>query len=209
MPPRTSATSVPSLTRPASIAPSNPLDELSWDSDRVLVVRAASGDDRAFAQIVQRYSGLLRQIAYRTLGSTDDIDDVVQETFLAAWTHADSVIDGDSIAGWLVTTARRRSYDRLRSAAVRTRGGELDDQRMLTADQPDPDDGARRSCLAADLQRVLDTMPDAQRRCWHLRQLDELSYDEIARRLTLPPSTVRGMIARARALLATELAHWR
>ncbi|MBF4574300.1 RNA polymerase sigma factor [Herbiconiux sp. VKM Ac-1786] len=206
MSPRTSALSV---TRRPSDAPPSPLDDLSWDSDRVLVVRAASGDDRAFAQIVDRYAGLLRSVAYRTLGSTDDIDDVVQETFLAAWTHADSVIDGESIAGWLVTTARRRSYDRLRSAAVRTRGGDLLDQRMLAADQPDPDDGARRSCLAADAQRVLDTMPDAQQRCWRLRQLDDLSYDEIARRLALPVSTVRGMIARARALLATELAHWR
>jgi RNA polymerase sigma-70 factor (ECF subfamily) len=206
MSPRSSALSVVS---PSRVAPPSPLDDLSWDSDRVLVVRAASGDDRAFAQIVRRYSGLLRQIAYRTLGSTDDIDDVVQETFLAAWTHADSVIDGESIAGWLVTTARRRSYDRLRTAAVRTRDGDPFDHRMLAADQPDPDDSARRSMLAADAQRVLDAMPDAQRRCWHLRQLDDLSYDEIACRLALPVSTVRGMIARARALLATELASWR
>ncbi|GLK17855.1 RNA polymerase sigma factor [Herbiconiux flava] len=206
MSPRTSA---PIVTRRPSVAPPSPLDDLSWDSDRVLVVRAASGDDRAFALIVTRYSGLLRQVAYRALGSTDDIDDVVQETFLAAWTHADSVIDGESIAGWLVTTARRRSYDRLRTAAVRTRDGDPFEHRMLAADQPDPDDSARRSSLAADARRVLDAMPDAQRRCWHLRQLDDLSYDEIARRLSLPVSTVRGMIARARALLAIELAHWR
>jgi RNA polymerase sigma-70 factor (ECF subfamily) len=150
MSPRSSA---PIVTRRPSVAPPSPLDDLSWDSDRVLVVRAASGDDRAFALIVTRYSGLLRQVAYRALGSTDDIDDVVQETFLAAWTHADSVIDGESIAGWLVTTARRRSYDRLRTTAVRTRDGDPFEHRMLAADQPDPDDSARRSSLAADARR--------------------------------------------------------
>ncbi|QHC60980.1 hypothetical protein GSU72_19840 (plasmid) [Rathayibacter sp. VKM Ac-2760] len=92
------------------------LPALPMDSDRVLVIRAASGDDRAFAAIVNRYSRLLRAIASRTLGSSADVDDVVQETFLAAWTHLDSVIDGETIPGW-----RQRPADAASTASARPR----------------------------------------------------------------------------------------
>ncbi|KQQ03654.1 MULTISPECIES: RNA polymerase sigma factor [unclassified Rathayibacter] len=184
-----------------------PVPALDPDSDRVLVIRAASGDGEAFAVIVRRYTGLLQATARRTLGGSHaDVDDVVQDTFLAAWSHADSVIDGDTIAGWLVTTVRRKSYDRLRSSALRTRA-ELDDE--LPASPHDaPDALAGRASLAADARRVLAAMPTLQRRCWELR-LDGVSYLDIGRELGLPLTTVRGMLARARATLANELAHWR
>ncbi|MFB2554620.1 RNA polymerase sigma factor [Herbiconiux liangxiaofengii] len=184
-----------------------PVPALDPDSDRMLIVRAAAGDDRAFALIVRRYEGLLRGVARRTLGGSADVDDVVQETFLAAWTHADSVIDGESIAGWLVTTVRRRSYDRLRSTAHRTRA-DLDDE-LRAPDHRGPEAAAAKSGLAADVLRVLARMPEAHRRCWELRQLDRLSYTEIGLRLALPATTVRGIIARARAHVRSELEHWR
>ncbi|MCJ1675753.1 RNA polymerase sigma factor [Rathayibacter sp. VKM Ac-2929] len=183
------------------------LPALPMDSDRVLVIRAASGDDRAFAAIVNRYSRLLRAIASRTLGSSADVDDVVQETFLAAWTHLDSVIDGETIAGWLATTTRRRSIDRLRAPAS-ARRTELDEE-LPAPEQDDPEAAGRCTALAADAQRVLERMPALQRRCWELRQLHELSYDEIALDLDTTPTAVRGMLSRARLLMASELAHWR
>ncbi|PPH38162.1 RNA polymerase subunit sigma-70 [Rathayibacter sp. AY1E4] len=184
-----------------------PLALLEPDSDRMLVIRAAEGDDRAFATIVRRYTGLLRATAARTLRSSADVDDVVQETFLAAWTHVDSVIDGETIAGWLVTTARRRSVDRLRSSVSRLRA-ELDDEFPASA-ADDPEHAAHCGSLAADANRVLAAMPPAQRRCWELRQLEQCSYDAIAHELGLMTSTVRGLLARARGTLRTELAHWR
>ena len=176
-------------------------------SDSTLTLTAGH-DDRAFAEIVERYSGLIRRVAYRTLGGTADVDDVVQETFLAAWTHRDTVVDRESMAGWLATTARRRSYDRLRSAAARHRADLVDDE-SDTLTEPAAEDAVCRSALASAASQVLEAMPELQRRCWLLRQLDELSYDEIGHRLRLPRTTVRGRIARARAALATELAPWR
>ncbi|PPF11733.1 RNA polymerase subunit sigma-70 [Rathayibacter rathayi] len=192
-------------TRLRSLAP--PLALLEPDSDRMLVIRAADGDDRAFATIIRRYSQLLRATAARTLGSSADVDDVVQETFLAAWTHVDSVIDGETIAGWLVTTVRRRSVDRLRSSVSRLRA-ELDDEFPAPADD-DPEHAAHCGSLTADANRVLAALPAAQRRCWELRQLEQRSYEAIARELGLSASTVRGLLARARATLRSELAHWR
>ncbi|WP_161489627.1 RNA polymerase sigma factor, partial [Rathayibacter tanaceti] len=170
----------PPAPRPAPAA-APPLALLEPDSDRMLVIRAAAGDDRAFATIVRRYSSLLRATAARTLGSSADVDDVVQETFLAAWTQVDSVIDGDTIAGWLVTTARRRCYDRLRARVSRLRA-ELDDE-LPASVEDDPEHAVHCGSLAADARRVLAAMPEAQRRCWQLRQLDQHSYDAIAREL--------------------------
>jgi RNA polymerase sigma-70 factor (ECF subfamily) len=199
--------STPRSSGSADLLERPPVARLQSDSDRILIIRAASGDDRAFGVIVRRYTAMLDAVAYRVLGGTADIDDVVQETFLAAWTHADNVIDGDSIAGWLVTTVRRRCYDRLRTVAVRSRA-DLDDDLAASGDHG-PHAVAHRRGLVAEAQRVLLMMTDVQRRCWELRQIDNLSYAAIGAEVMLPVTTVRGILVRARALMATELADWR
>lgn len=133
-------------------APRPTLDRLTTpDPDDLLVLRAAGGDERAFGELMRRHSALLHGVVHGILRSSSDADDVVQETFIAAWTRLDSVLDGAAIVGWLVTTARRRSYDRLRGS----------------------------------------------------------SYDEIGVELGVPKSTVRGLLARARLVLETDLALWR
>ena len=169
--------------------------------------RIPKTDDTAFEQIVQRHSAMLRSVARRTLGGTAEVDDVVQEAFLAAWARAESVIETDAIAGWLVTTVRRRSYDRLRSSTSRRRA-DFDDE-MLAPDHDDPANVAHCHSLASEARRVLDSMPGLQRRCWELRQLDHLGYMAIADELEIPVTTVRGLLVRARARLARDLADWR
>lgn len=185
-----------SLVRPAA-----------GDVDRALVRRASSGDHRALAQIMARNAGLLRATALGILRSSSDADDVVQETFIAAWTRLGAMADGAAVTGWLLTTVRRRSYDRLRSAAVQRRTG-LDDSLPATADTA-PAAVAERASLVVAAQRVLDAMPSLQRRCWELRHLDRRSYDAIALELDVPVSTVRGQLARARVVVERELAPWR
>ncbi|MFS0732722.1 RNA polymerase sigma factor [Microbacterium sp. 1P10UB] len=91
------------------------------DSDGMLVLRAAAGDARAFDDIVRRHTALLRATASRILRSSSDVDDAVQDTFIAAWRHLDTLTDGSTIAGWLLTTVRRQCYSQLRSAAQRHR----------------------------------------------------------------------------------------
>ncbi|PPF63186.1 RNA polymerase subunit sigma-70 [Clavibacter michiganensis] len=173
----------------------------------IATTRTPNADDAVFQQIVHRHSAMLRSVARRTLGGTADVDDVVQEAFLAAWTHAESVIESERIAGWLVTTVRRRSYDRLRSATSRRRA-DLDDD-VLVPDLDDPANVAHCRSLAAEARRILESMPELQRRCWQLRQLDHWGYTEIAGELMIPVTTVRGLLVRARARLARDLADWR
>lgn len=170
-------------------------------------VSPPSADPTAFASVVRRHTPLVRATAMRLLHCRADADDVVQETFLAAWTHLESIVDPEAIGAWLVTTARRRSYDRLRrggSSAIRW----VDESTPATEDHA-PTGVAERSSLADAASAVLATMPAVQRRCWELRHLDELPYREVAAAIGLPVSTVRGMLVRARSTLARELAGWR
>ncbi|MFJ4221946.1 RNA polymerase sigma factor [Curtobacterium luteum] len=161
----------------------------------------------SFAPIVRRHSRLVHTVAMRVLHSRADADDVVQETFLAAWTNLDAIDDPAAISGWLVTTARRRAYDRLRRA-VRVPFDELDEA-VPAPDRHAPAGVAERTSLVAAARDVLARMPAPQRRCWELRHLDGLAYAEVATALDLPVSTVRGMLVRARETIARELATWR
>lgn len=178
-------------------------------ADRALVRRAADGDARAFASLVHRTTGLVRTTAMSVLHSRTDADEIVQETFIAAWRHLGDLADGAAIAGWLVTTARRRSYDHLRRL-VRRRdvGTGLDGETPVLADDT-PDAAAERAALVRAVRWVLATMPSNQRRCWELRHLGGLSYEAIAAELALPVSTVRGQLARSRAALDRQLVAWR
>lgn len=187
--------------RPALDRPTTP------DPDDLLVLRAAGGDERAFGELMRRHSALLHGVVHGILRSSSDADDVVQETFIAAWTRLDSVLDGAAIVGWLVTTAQRRSYDRLRGAG-RQRPTDLQDT-IPAAVEHAPDAVAERASLVAEARRVLDRMPAVQRRCWELRHLRGSTYDEIGVELGVPKSTVRGLLARARLVLETDLALWR
>ncbi len=161
----------------------------------------------SFAPIVRRHRRLVHATAMGVLHSSADADDVVQETFLAAWTHLGTIDDPSAIGGWLLTTARRRAYDRLRRGAARP-ATELDDS-VPAPDDLAPSDVAERTAFVHAARAVLAAMPPTQRRSWMLRHLEGLSYTEIAAVLGLPESTVRGMLARARRALDRELVDWR
>ncbi len=177
------------------------------DSDGMLVLRAAAGDARAFDDIVRRHTALLRTTASRILRSSSDVDDAVQDTFIAAWRHLHTLTDGATIGGWLLTTLRRQCYSRLRSAAHRHRADFDGD--VAEASERGPASMCARSALATEARAVLDRMPELQRRCWELRQLHEASYRDIAVELGVSTSVVRGQLARARSLMETTLSHWR
>lgn len=187
--------------------PSSPPPSPSAVPPGALVARAATGDDRAFAVLVRRHETMLRAVVGRILDGTAEVDDVVQETFLTAWLRMADLVEGDAIAGWLATTARRRSYDRLRAPDRRRRAELRADAVARTDDCPDA--VAERAAMVSVAERLLGALPHEQRRCWELRHLGCLSYREIADAVGLPESTVRGQIARARAAIRSARPDWR
>lgn len=203
------ASSAPTGALESPVRRRNPVREQHAFAPPAAPARVAPGsvDDRAFAMIVGRNAALLRTIAVRILRGSSEADDVVQETFIAAWTHLEELRDAGAVTGWLVTTVRRRSFDRLQSAATRYRT-QLDETAPVSIDNA-PGAVAERASLVAAAQLVIDDMAPMQRRCWELRHLERWSYAEIAEAPGLPHSTVRGHIARARAVVDRSLASWR
>ncbi|MDO9395343.1 MAG: RNA polymerase sigma factor [Herbiconiux sp.] len=183
--------------------PASGLDEAS---DRILAGRAADGDVRAFEVIVRRHGGLMRAYATRILGSNSEVDDVVQESFITAWRKLPDLADLDKLRPWLMRITNHRAIDRIRARH--------DERPIEDWDRPAPtDQGPDRQAEASSrrdhLLAVLDTLPEAQRQCWMMKEAGGFSYDEIAEELGVPPSTVRGLLARARRRLITEMEGWR
>jgi RNA polymerase sigma-70 factor (ECF subfamily) len=175
-----------------------------WD-DATLVGRSVSGDDQAFAVLVRRYQSPLYRHAWRLTQDRRTAEDVVQEAFVTAWRRLPSLDRAESFRSWLYQITTRRSID-----VVRARRPEPPvDTVVEPADtQAGPATRLEQRAQIADLALALQELPVASRAAWCLREIDELSYDEIATALELPVSTVRGRIARARHELAERMSPW-
>ena len=175
-------------------------------SDQTLADRAADGDLRAFEVLVRRYGALMRVYATRVLGSNDETDDVVQESFITAWQQLRTLEDGSAVKSWLMRIVSRKSIDRLRARRSHIN---IDDTDAPAPESHAPHVLAEVESQTEALSRVLAALPEDQRRCWTLRELAEYSYGDIAAELDLPLSTVRGLLARARKTLLREMEEWR
>jgi RNA polymerase sigma-70 factor (ECF subfamily) len=174
--------------------------------DEVLADRSADGDTRAFGVLATRYARLLRNYAIHVLGSPEGSDDAVQEALVTAWQQLDDLRDRAAVRAWLIRIVTRKALDQAR----RTRfHDDVDDVELPAPDGVRPDRLAEAGSLGTALSAAHDRLPDVQRRTWVLRELGGYHYDEIAAELDVPPSTVRGALARARATLISDLDGWR
>jgi RNA polymerase sigma-70 factor (ECF subfamily) len=179
---------------------------LETADDRTIAGRAADGDVRAFEILVRRYGPLMRGFATRILGSNDETDDVVQDAFIVAWQQLPTLDDPSVVKSWLMRIVSRKSIDRVRARRVHA---DIADHDPASPDESTPARQAEARSREDALSEALSRLPEQQRKCWVLRELAEYSYDDIARELHLPASTVRGLLARARKTLMHDLEAWR
>ena len=189
-------------------ARSSPGSYDEWD-DASLVGRSTSGDDAAFAVLVQRYQGPLYRHALRLTPDRRLAEDVVQEAFITAWRRLPTLQDPGAFRGWLYQITTRRSIDAFRALKPEvpvdtTEPGVLDG----ASSELGPEGRAEQRAQLGDLAAALQTLPLGQRAAWSMREIDGLSYDEIAVALGVPASTVRGRIARARGALMERMDAW-
>lgn len=179
-----------------------------------VVARARAGSVTAFEALVDHYQTPLFRYVYRVVSDRSSAEDIVQESFVAAWRGLPTLSTPAAFRGWLYRIATNRSFDLLRARKPQSELPDEDGEPTRTLDRgsDDHDDPARvvvqRAQLDA-LQQALAGLPPQQRAAWTLQKIDGLSYDEIAVALGLPVSTVRGRIARARQTLAEGMASWR
>ncbi|MBA8793813.1 RNA polymerase sigma-70 factor (ECF subfamily) [Friedmanniella endophytica] len=192
---------------PGPGSPSSPADPVL--DEVTAVARAQDGDLAAFEALVDRYQAPIFRLAFRVLHDRPAAEDVVQETFVAAWRKLPTLIEPAAFRGWLYQVATRRSLDLLRRRRPQV---SLDTDSAPELPGPaweDPASSAERRAQLDELRRVLDALPEDLAVCWRLKELDGLAYAEIAAALGIPESTVRGRIARARRTLVERMEAWR
>ena len=189
-------------------------DRTDWPGDERAVTRFLAGDAIAFEQIVRHYSGTLFSLAARLVGPSE-AEDVVQETFLRAYRGLEKFRGDSSLKTWLYTIALNRArarhgaLARLRALISSPRAADPDDGTSALDDAADPaaspEENAVRSEQRLRLRRAMRVLPEEFRTAVILRDLEGLSYAEVAEVLGVPVGTVRSRIARGRALLREEL----
>lgn len=182
-------------------SPARPLPDLS-DSDAV--ARARNGDHEAFRTLVERYQGRAYRLAARLLGDPELARDAVQEGFLKAYGSLDRFEGRSGFYTWLYRLVFNLCIDMKRRDRS-NRHVEWDDEvaRQATSGSadsamPEPDADLSRSELRESLSRAIGQLPEDSRRTLLLREVDGLSYAEIARALGIPKGTVMSRLHHAR-----------
>jgi len=166
----------------------------------------ASGDVAALRALYVDHAGRAMAIAMRVLRNESAAEDVVQETFLELWRRAaefDSRRGG--IAVWIVTIARSRAIDRLRSSASTTRAIEAASGTLIPLPQPSPSEGVERRRDEARVAAALVALPLEQRRAIELAYFEGLTQQEIAVKTHSPLGTVKERVKLAMSKLAKLL----
>jgi RNA polymerase sigma-70 factor, ECF subfamily len=138
--------------------------------------------------------------AFRMTRNAHDAEDLVQETFLRAYRAFDKYTPGSNIRAWLYTILHRARTDAFRRSRRSPRTVELSDEGPAV---PPPQDALAQG--GEDLARALEALPDVFRDAVVLRDVEDFSYQEIARILDVPIGTVMSRIHRGRALLRQAL----
>lgn len=177
-----------------------PADELPAD----VLLRFADGDEAAFAQVYQRYSGPMFTVALRTLGRRDLAADAVQQAFLQAWRAAATVTPGAAIAPWLFTITRRCAIDVWRKES-RHDPVDPSSPAMTTVASTPP--GMEAAWEAWQVRSAVAQLTPDERDVVRLAYVEGLSQSEIANQRGLPLGTVKSRTGRAQRRLAQLLSH--
>jgi RNA polymerase sigma-70 factor (ECF subfamily) len=169
------------------------------------VARLRAGEARAFEELVVTYQHRVFGVALRMLGNAAEAEEVAQEAFVRAH-RALADFRGDAkLSTWLYAVVSRLCLTRLASGERRmARQGE--ETLMRLADKAgDPADAVERGEIEAALHRAIAELPEERRIVVVLRDLEGLSYEEIAQTLDLEPGTVRSRLHRARMDLKDKM----
>lgn len=169
-----------------------------------LVRAAAGGDEEAFAQLVALHEKKVYNLALRMCGNPEDAWDAAQEAFLAAWRGLPAFRGEAGFSTWLYRLTSNAAIDLLRRTKRQRGESSLDDEALgidAVDRAPSPQERAEESELRGAVTEGLARLTDSHRQALVLREVQELSYEEIAQVLEVDLGTVKSRISRARSAL--------
>lgn len=179
-------------------------------SDLKLIDASISGDTHAFDELVRLYQDRLVHSLEHTLGSREDALDVAQQAFVSAWRKLSTFRREAGFYSWLYRIARNVAVSRIRRPGISS--GSLDHLCEATGFEPvdaRPESAPEHTTLQAErvqmLRAALEELAEEFRQPLVLKEIDSLSYDDIAQIMDIPIGTVRSRIFRARQELIAKL----
>ena len=183
------------------------------DIDRILVERAQRGDKRAFELLVEKYQRKLARLVSRLVRDPGEVEDVTQEAFIKAYRALPSFRGDSAFYTWLyrigVNTAKNHLVSTGRRAPTSTEieaeEAEGYDGGELLRDINTPESLLLSKEIGGTVNAAMDALPEELRSAIQLRELEGMSYEEIAKLMDCPIVTVRSRIFRAREAIAERL----
>ncbi|MGD8749716.1 MAG: sigma-70 family RNA polymerase sigma factor, partial [Balneolaceae bacterium] len=190
-----------------SDSPRENASESSLEDD-VLVKKAIGGDESAYKEIVKKYERALYFHILKMVKDREQVEDLVQETFVKAFDNLNTYSTNYAFSTWLYRIATNHTIDYLRKKKlktlsidepVKTRDGDMEMQ--LPDESAKTDRGIIRKQRQKIVRQAIKDLPEKYRKVIEMRHMEEKSYQEIAEVLDLPLGTVKAHIFRARELL--------
>ena len=191
-------------------APSHPVDHGA--ADQALVVRVQGGDSAAFDLLVRKYQHRIAALISRYVHDWSEVQDVAQDTFIRAYRAIGNFRGDAQFYTWLHRIAVNTAKNHLVSHSRRP---PTDDIEVETAEQFEsglrlrenatPERELMRQQLEQTVMRAVERLPEELREAISMREVEGLSYEEIAQRMQCPIGTVRSRIFRAREAIDNEL----
>ncbi|TEA78516.1 RNA polymerase sigma factor RpoE [Allopusillimonas ginsengisoli] len=183
------------------------------DVDAELVARVQRGDKRAFDLLVLKYQRKIMRLLARMIRDPADIEDVAQEAFIKAYRALPQFRGDSAFYTWLyriaINTARNWQSASMRRPitlnAIETEDGETFSQIDNLTDNSTPESMVASREIVETVNAAMNTLPEELRTAIVLREIEGMSYEDIAQSMGCPIGTVRSRIFRAREAIAAQL----
>ncbi len=185
------------------------------DHDLIAIVR--QGDESAFAEIMNRYRNPLTNYLFRMLGDYEEAVDLAQESFVRVYFALDRYRTDYAFSTYIyriatnlaISELRRKRRRKLMSIATFFPGDDEEGRELQPADERiRPDEELVEAELKSVIEKAITALPDKYRAPIVLREIQELSYEDVASVLGLGLGTTKSRISRARALLREKLKNY-
>jgi RNA polymerase sigma-70 factor, ECF subfamily len=177
----------------------------------MLLARLRRGDGRAFAELVRAYQDRVFNLTYRMLGNRQEAEDLAQEIFVSLHSALDNFRGESRLSTWIFRVTRNHCLNQLKYLSRRERGRASELSQVPESsftpqeDEIKPDDAIAAKERQVMLRHAMDALDEEHRLLVVLRDIEGLSYEEIAQITEQPEGTVKSRLHRARISLAAAI----